>query len=232
MRFCHYAFQLLNALGFIVALGVALMGVGPVDQMIVMRQLCFHEVLHVLSVVNGLAMSSFLLAYQGGGSAYGHWPRQEASCVWHTMDWPGMTWHEVDWNGNRPTEEADLDELLRCLSTLIYVHCRCAYCSSACSAYQNCSLDAMLLAWQDRASLVAQNSGSIRQEASSPKSVILWCHKDESLARSRAFLPSSSSAASAEKNLGPLQCHPACLLYAEQACSACLLTAHCSLQLL
>ena len=62
-----------------------------------------------------------------------------------------------------------------------------------------------------------------------PSSVILWCHREERLARSRALLPSSSSAASAENNLGLLNSHLSCLAYAEQACFALLLPPRCSL---
>ena len=50
MRLRHNALQLFNALWLIVALGAALMGVRPVHQVIVGRQLCLHQILHMLYI--------------------------------------------------------------------------------------------------------------------------------------------------------------------------------------
>ena len=132
--------------------------------------------------------------------------------------------------GRRLTEQADLKTLFWRLSTLIDIHSCRANCSGTCRTHHNSSVDTE----GSRATCIwvfeCVRSSSICMTACLPASVILWCHRDESRALSSAFLPSSSSAASAEKNLGLLQCHPACLLYAVQACSACLTIARCSLQ--
>ena len=45
MSLCNYLLQLLNTLWLMQAPGVALMGVGPVDQVMLMQQLTIHKAL-------------------------------------------------------------------------------------------------------------------------------------------------------------------------------------------
>ena len=51
MGLCHNALQFLHCFGLIQALRVALVGVGPIDQMILVQQLLVNQILQMLDTV-------------------------------------------------------------------------------------------------------------------------------------------------------------------------------------
>lgn len=114
MGLCHNALQFLHCFGLIQALRVALVGVGPIDQMILVQQLLVKQILQMLDTVKLLCI---LCAVKSTIC-------QPLAGVWCNF------WRGSGQEGH--CEKAHLKNLLWCFTCLVYVHSSCADCSSTC----------------------------------------------------------------------------------------------------